>query len=586
MVVVGAVGSRRIVVAIGSILAPGAGPKSQSYSCHVLELRSGKRTFHLVAIGWGMSESAASESVLERIVSRTRRLYSLPAVASRILELTSQEQVDLRAIKECIEKDPALVAKLLRVANSSLFGLRSEVSNLNQAIGLLGVRSLKMLVLGFSLPSELSRDVPATVLERFWRQTVYRAVAARCFAQRFWQLPGDDAFLAGLLSGIGMLALIQDLGEPYTQFLDHVYEHGGDVAEQEIAVLGFDHAVLSAKMLENWHLPESLVHAVARPRQIPRLLALPQGEQALAAVLHVADLAAEFLVTARPAKLQALLAACHQLKGLSCEQVRLTLGKLEHEVAELAELFKVSSPEIGSFDQLFARAQASLSELAEASVLGLPDDEAQLAHVLREAIALQRELGSAVAKRSWEGPPIQRRADAPVAEPLPPVSSPPLPRSTDVRFSSRVAASIESCRNQRCPISLVMVTIDRYSDLVVSAGIEPARQFVRWLERLCITTCDRPTGVVAVGDARFALLLEDHDRPAAVAVGRQLLDTTRKHVRTSSHDAIRAAKISAGVATLALPPRNFPAAELIEAAGRCLQAAQTSGGDTVKSIEI
>src|SRR5688500_2662687 len=105
------------------------------------------------------------EGVLDRIVLRTRRLYSLPAVAARVLELTSQEQIDPREIKQCIELDPALTAKILRVANSSLFGLRTEVTNLNQAIGLLGIRSLKMLVLGFSLPSELTRDVDPVVLD-------------------------------------------------------------------------------------------------------------------------------------------------------------------------------------------------------------------------------------------------------------------------------------------------------------------------------------------------------------------------------------------------------------------------------------
>jgi HD-like signal output (HDOD) protein/GGDEF domain-containing protein len=537
-----------------------------------------------------MSEPAASESVVDRIVARTRRLYSLPAVASRVLELTSSDQIDPRAIKDCIEKDPALTAKILRVANSSLFGFRSEVSNLNQAIGLLGGRTLKMLVLGFSLPSELSREVPAAVLERFWRHTVYRAVAARCFARKFWQIPGDDALLAGLLSGVGMLALIQDLGDTYIRFLDHLYEHGGDVAEQETAVLGFDHATLSAKMLETWHLPESLVRAVSRPRDIPSLLALPFPEQSLAAVLNIADLAAEFLVTARPAKLQALLTMASQLKGLSYDDVRSTLATLEHEVAGLADLFQLSSPEAGSFEQIFARAQASLSMLAESAILGQPEeDDAQLNQILREASALQRELGTTVAnfgKRSGEGTAPNRRADAPAPEPSAHVVSNSLLGASEVRLAARVAAAVEACRNQRCPVSLVFVVIDRFSDLAVTAGIEPARQFVRWLENMCLRTCEGMGRVVPVGDARFALLLEDCDRSAAVRLARTLVDAARKHARLAEFDAMRATKISIGVATLALPPRNFQESRLIEAARRCLQGAQASGGDTVKSIEM
>ena len=100
---------------------------------------------------------------LDEIVRRARGLYSLPAVAMEVLQLTSTETVDTRALKQCVENDPALTARLLRVVNSSLFGLSSQVSDLNQALALLGIKPLKLLVLGFSLPDRLlSRGLPAT----------------------------------------------------------------------------------------------------------------------------------------------------------------------------------------------------------------------------------------------------------------------------------------------------------------------------------------------------------------------------------------------------------------------------------------
>lgn len=528
----------------------------------------------------------SSESTLDRIAMRTRRLYSLPSVAARVLELTSQEQIDPRAIKDCIENDPALTAKILRVANSSLFGLRTEVTNLNQAIGLLGLRSLKMLVLGFSLPSDLTRDVPSAVLERFWRHTVYRAVAGRRLAQRFWQLPPDDAFLAGLLSGIGMLALIQDLGETYTQFLDHIYDRGGELAEQELAVLGFDHGVLSARMLEHWGLPPVLIKAVARPRQLARLQGLPPSEQPLACVLHLADLAAEFLVTARPARLQALLHAAAQLKSLSADEVRSALAELELEASQLSELFNLAPPECGSFEAIFAGAQASLADLAESMLLNRRETDSQLLDVLHQATELEQELGravTAVAERQ-EADEIKRRSDMPRASARPPVLAPAVRAQGESALLSCAAAAIDHCRGQRSPLSLVLVSVDSYTNVVVEAGPEAAEQFVRWLARACNSLAGDAQNVIAVGDARFAILLKDYDRSAGVGVARHLLEAARRKGRSSSSGP--ATKISLGVATLALPPRNFPERELIEAARRCLQAAQTSGGDSVKSIEI
>ena len=110
-------------------------------------------------------------ATLDRLVGRAEQLYSLPAVAMEVLQLTDNPQVDTRALKECIENDPALTGKILRVVNSSLFGLSREVSDLNQALALLGTKPLKLLVLGFSLPSGLYAGIEARTLGRYWRRT-------------------------------------------------------------------------------------------------------------------------------------------------------------------------------------------------------------------------------------------------------------------------------------------------------------------------------------------------------------------------------------------------------------------------------
>src|SRR6476646_11602538 len=102
--------------------------------------------------------------LVQQFVERTGQLYSLPAVAAEVLRLTGEPTIDARALKECLERDPALATRLLRVVNSSLFGLSRQVSDLSQALAVLGIRPLKMLVLGFSLPKELFSELEANVL--------------------------------------------------------------------------------------------------------------------------------------------------------------------------------------------------------------------------------------------------------------------------------------------------------------------------------------------------------------------------------------------------------------------------------------
>jgi HD-like signal output (HDOD) protein len=159
--------------------------------------------------------TTSEAATIERIVSRAGALYSLPAVAVEVLRLTEQEKVNVRALKECIERDPALTVKILRVVNSSVFGLPREVSDLNQALALLGIKPLKLLALGFSLPESLFVQAAREQLDWYWKSALVRAVAAREISEQLFKKPGDDAFLAGLLEDLGVLVLLGELGRPY-----------------------------------------------------------------------------------------------------------------------------------------------------------------------------------------------------------------------------------------------------------------------------------------------------------------------------------------------------------------------------------
>src|SRR5688572_15563970 len=111
-----------------------------------------------------MNSVDLSNDVLDHFVSRARRLYSLPAVALRVLELTATPSVDVPELAACVEQDPALTTKILRVVNSSMFGLNQRVNTVKQSIALLGIQPLKMLILGFSLPGNLASNSGSQVL--------------------------------------------------------------------------------------------------------------------------------------------------------------------------------------------------------------------------------------------------------------------------------------------------------------------------------------------------------------------------------------------------------------------------------------
>jgi HD-like signal output (HDOD) protein len=241
--------------------------------------------------------------------------------------------------------------------NSSLFAASRQVSDLNQALSLLGTRPLKMLVLGFSLPKELFSGIEANVLGRFWRRTLTKATAARELAQRLWHVSGDEAFTAGLVQDIGVLALVQQLGQSYLDLLNLIQDRGGSVLEQEFDTIGFDHGILGARLLAHWGLPAALCAAVATPPDEAAIDRLEPAERTLPQILHLAELLVQLLEHPYGPALRNLLEVGGRYRGLDYESLRPIVAVLQQQVTELADVLALELPAGQEYADLLIVAQ-------------------------------------------------------------------------------------------------------------------------------------------------------------------------------------------------------------------------------------
>ena len=106
------------------------------------------------------------QSDLMQELGKADQLPSPPSVALRILELNRNDQIDIAELTDALSYDPALVAKLLRTANSSLFGYSREISSIHQAVLILGLRSVNLVELSFSILSTWTCDAAGLRLRR------------------------------------------------------------------------------------------------------------------------------------------------------------------------------------------------------------------------------------------------------------------------------------------------------------------------------------------------------------------------------------------------------------------------------------
>ena len=265
----------------------------------------------------------------------------------------------------------ALVGKILRVVNSSLFGLSREVSDLNQALALLGTKSVRLLVLGFSLPDELFVGLAGDILHRYWHHTTLKAAAAREISETIYRLPGEEPFIAGLLQDLGILVLIQQLGEPYVRFLDRAFAKAMDVCQAEAVTLGFDHIQLTARLLEKWGLPAGLVAAIGVGNSPERMAHLPSSERALPQILHLADLLAGMLTEGRADWLGELLQIGRTYHHLTETQLKSLVDSLQEKVEQLADVLSLELPAGLDYRSIFAEAHRRLSIAADEAAVEL-----------------------------------------------------------------------------------------------------------------------------------------------------------------------------------------------------------------------
>ncbi|MGQ9564650.1 MAG: HDOD domain-containing protein [Thermogutta sp.] len=553
----------------------------------------------------------------ERLAALAGNLYTLPAVALEILHLVDQVDTDAVALRHCVEKDPALAAKILRVVNSSLYGPSQPIGDLGQALAFLGAKPLKLLVLGFSLPTRMFQGIEAKVLAYYWRHTLTKSIAARELAEELVRTSSEECFLGGLLQDIGLLVFIQSLGTPFQRFVEKVADKQEDLYAREREVFGFDHRVISAKLLRHWGMPRAIVEIIDASESTNTLrgakVSLPRK------ILYGAEVAASILADQRPDGWAAWEEIVGQLRGRNTTPTSKELLRQIHEkTGQLAEILSLRLPPGESYEKIVATAHEKLAKVSE-DVAGLmlsgknsQNSRATGRHLeeSKEVEELHRTLMSCLESPLWAGFNAadqnmtqgatafscvqQRPPAAQLGAGQGPLSRNSTHKSKVVRENTekladpgllgRLRTTVAWCRAKRCGVSLLLIDYHDISNLFLLLGKERFPRLQEFLMASCISLEHPDSTCCPYGDTGCAWILPDCERETAVLYGQQLIEAI-KALPLSGHSGL-AVVAAVGIAYVATPAPNFPAEDLLSAAQRCLFGSLASGGGVVKSIEI
>ena len=204
------------------------------------------------------------EKGLQRLVGKIKELPAMPEVVTRILRLLADPECSMSAVTEALSRDPALVARLIKVSNSSLYGTNREISSLNQALVRLGFRTIRSLVIAASSRALFPMNDTQVGLwgKALWDHSVECGVAAKWVAQAVAYHDPDEAFAAGVLHDIGKVIILLNLPDDFRAVVKAMETGGLDSRAAEQQVLGFDHCKVGTWLLERWDLPPALTAGI------------------------------------------------------------------------------------------------------------------------------------------------------------------------------------------------------------------------------------------------------------------------------------------------------------------------------------
>jgi putative nucleotidyltransferase with HDIG domain len=212
--------------------------------------------------------SPERRAALERLFSRIGEVSSLPSTAHKIISLAEDDNVQSEQLREAIQGDPVLVARILRRLNSSYYALSHKVADLRTAISLLGLREIRNLALTVFV-SRLFE--PGTVhnaykRENLWTHSVSVGAAARLVSRVCGRGAAEEAYIAGLLHDIGLILLDQTLRRHFFKVVDAI-DPATPTHIVENRILTFDHALLGGFVARKWNFPDQVADAITYHHQ-------------------------------------------------------------------------------------------------------------------------------------------------------------------------------------------------------------------------------------------------------------------------------------------------------------------------------
>jgi HD-like signal output (HDOD) protein len=235
---------------------------------------------------------------IDNLIEKIGGLPTLPTIFAKISQAVADPNVNITKLAKLISSDQATAIKILKVVNSTGFGLLNKVNTISDAIMYLGFNEVKNIVYALSVMNQFRPNMHITLLAPvdLWSHSIAVGIISRLIAAKSGETKLENYFLGGIFHDIGKLFLYQYASEDYDKALKLANEKQCLIKDAELAVLGIDHMRIGKLLADKWNLPDYLSDVLLYHNS-----GICENEnKKLVASIHIGDIVARFLELGKP----------------------------------------------------------------------------------------------------------------------------------------------------------------------------------------------------------------------------------------------------------------------------------------------
>lgn len=203
-----------------------------------------------------------------QILQRLNKIREIPTLPTIVLELNQHLQdpeTSIGKVSETIEKDQAMALKILKLVNSAFYGFKSRISDVKNAVVLLGYNAVRNAIVSVSVINALPKSLVFQDFEMrdFWKHSLAVAVTSKSIAQKAGAESPDNCFVGGLLHDVGKVIMAQYLQDLFVKVWARMQKEYLPFHAAEQQELPVDHCTIGAHLAGRWQLPRGLIDAIS-----------------------------------------------------------------------------------------------------------------------------------------------------------------------------------------------------------------------------------------------------------------------------------------------------------------------------------